>query len=196
MHWALALPFLTCFLTALVLILYYNPDPGRPWRALFSWTHRFSGLCLIVLPILAAFKSRGDCRVHFYNIKQAWLWTYEDIKWLALMGVAAVSRKVRLPEQGKFNAAEKLNFMNLMVTYPLYILTGLLVWLTDNAFSAWILHLGMAVMVTPLLLGHLFMATVNPASRKGLSGMISGEVDRGWAKHHYGKWYRDHFEAS
>jgi len=38
------------------------------------------------------------------------------------------------------------------------------------------------------------MALVNPGTRVGLSGMITGHVDREWAKHHYTSWYRDHFE--
>ena len=34
-----------------------------------------------------------------------------------------------------------------------------------------------------------------PASRKGLSGMMTGFVDRQWAKHHYRRWYREHHET-
>ncbi|MBI4683446.1 MAG: cytochrome b/b6 domain-containing protein [Nitrospirae bacterium] len=193
-HWALAVPFLVCFGTALVLVFYYNPDPLRPYRVVFSWIHRISGICLIILPMLAIIKCRGDFRIYFYNIRQAWVWSYDDLKWLSLMGLAAVNKKIKLPEQGKFNAAEKLNFMKLMSTYPLYILTGLIIWLTDAAFMSWVLHFIMAVIATPLVTGHLYMAMINPESRKGLHGMISGVVDRQWAKHHYGKWYREHFE--
>ena len=195
-HWALAIPFLVCFTTALVLVFYYNPDPLRPYRAVFSWTHRISGVCLIIFPMLAMIKCRGDWRIYFYNIKQAWIWTFDDVKWLSLMGAAAVSKKIKLPEQGKFNAAEKINFMKLMSTYPLYILTGVLIWLTDAAFLSWVLHFLMAVIATPLITGHLYMAMINPESRKGLNGMISGFVDKHWAKHHYGKWYREHYEIN
>lgn len=193
LHWALAVPFLVCMATALVMVIVYNPDPQRPYRALFSWTHRISGMFLIFLPLIAVMKSKGDHRIYFYNIRQAWVWTMEDLRWLSLMGLAAVSKKFVLPEQGKFNAAEKINFMNLMATYPLYILTGLLVWLTDVAFVSWILHFLMALIVVPLIAGHIYMALINPASRIGLEGMITGFVDRHWAKHHYGKWYREHY---
>ena len=193
-HWALAIPFLVCFGTALVLVFYYNPDPLRPYRELFSWIHRISGVCLIILPMLAIIKCRSDWKIYFYNIRQAWVWTLDDLKWLSLMGLAAVNKNIKLPEQGKFNAAEKINFMKLMSTYPLYILTGLLIWLTDVAFLSWVLHFLMAVIATPLVTGHLYMAMINPESRKGLDGMVTGYVDRKWAKHHYGKWYSEHFE--
>lgn len=195
-HWALAIPFLVCYATALILVIFYNPQPLRPYRDVFSWMHRISGVCLIVLPILAVVRSRGDYKIHFYNIKQAWSWTLSDVKWLLLMGLAAISRKVALPEQGKFNAAEKVNFMMLMTTYPLYILTGVLIWVTYGAFLPWVIHFLMAVLATPLILGHLYMAVINPSSRRGLQGMISGFVDRQWAKHHYRRWYRENFEKS
>ncbi|MFQ5606768.1 MAG: cytochrome b/b6 domain-containing protein [Candidatus Zixiibacteriota bacterium] len=193
-HWAIAVPFLVCFSTAIVLVFFYNPDPSRPYRDLFSWTHRISGLCLLILPIIAIFRSRGDLRIHFYNIGQAWIWSFGDVKWLLLKGLAAVNKKIQLPEQGKFNAAEKLNFMVLMGTYPLYVITGLAMWLTYSAVLAWIVHGLMAVLAAPLIMGHIYMAVINPATRKGLSGMFSGYVDRDWAKHHYTRWYRDHFE--
>lgn len=194
-HWALAIPFLLCYASALVLVVYYNPDPQRPYRDVVSWIHRLSGIGLVLLPLWAAVEARGDYRVHFYNIRQAWIWSLQDVRWLVLMGLAAVSRRTRLPEQGKFNAAEKLNFMMLMSTYPLYILTGLTIWFTDGAFLAWVVHVGMAILATPLITGHLFMATLNPGTRKGLQGMISGFVDRQWAKHHYRRWYRESFEG-
>ena len=195
LHWAIAGPFLFSYLTALILVVIYNPDRSRPLRFLFSTLHRSSGVALIVLPMLATLKIRGDVRIHWYNIKQAWTWMFDDIKWLALMLLAAMTDKVRLPEQGKFNAAEKLNFMVLMVTYPLYVATGLLIWITHINVLSWLLHFFMAVLATPLLLGHLFMALVNRSSRVGLQGMISGYVDRQWAKHHYRRWYREHHEA-
>lgn len=193
LHWAIAVPFLVCYATAIVLIVRYNPDPQRPYRQVFALAHRISGVAFILLPVLAVVKSKGDWRIHFQNIRQAWAWTLQDVKWLTMMGLAAMSPRFRLPEQGKFNAAEKINFMTLLGTYPLYIATGLVIWLTHGAFLAWVVHFAMALVATPLILGHIFMATVNPETRVGLSGMISGFVDRQWARHHYAHWYREHY---
>lgn len=192
-HWTIAIPFMVCFTTALILVFFYNTNPLRPYREVFSWIHRISGICLIVLPFAAMLKSRHDYKIYFYNIRQAWVWTIEDVKWLALKGLTMISKKIKLPEQGKFNAAEKINFMTLMSTYPLYILTGLLIWLTDGALLSWLIHFGMALIATPLLLGHLYMAMIHPDTRTGLSGMTTGFVDRHWAEHHYPLWYREHF---
>jgi len=196
LHWAIAIPFMVCYTTALILVFFYNPNPLRPYREIFSIIHRVSGVCLFVLPMMAIIKSRKDLRMYYYNIKQAWVWTFEDLKWLAVMGLAAISKRIKLPDQGKFNAAEKINFMMLMSTYPLYIITGTFIWITDGALLAWIIHFGMALIATPLLAGHKFMALVNPETRIGLSGMLTGFVDRTWARHHYKKWYSEHFEES
>lgn len=193
LHWAIAIPFSICFTTAAVLIAVYNPNPTRPYREVFSWAHRISGVGLIVLPLWTIVRHWRDFRVHLHNMREAWIWTLEDVKWLFLMGPAYMSSRISLPHQGKFNAAEKINFMVLMSSYPVYVVTGVLIWLPGVAFLPWLIHLSMAALATPLLLGHVFMATINPDTRAGLTGMISGFVDRHWAKHHYRRWYDEHF---
>ena len=192
-HWSIAIPFMICFTTALILVLGYNPDPSRPYRALLSWVHRISGVALIAMPVVALIRGRAEWKIHLDNVKQGWVWTVADLKWLALMGLAAVNKKIQLPEQGKFNAAEKLNFMMVMCTWPMFAVTGVLIWLPGIAFASWIVHFALALIAAPLMLGHIFMATVNPSTRIGLPGMISGFVDRNWAKHHYARWYREKF---
>jgi formate dehydrogenase subunit gamma len=194
LHWSIAIPFLVCFVSALILMIFYNPHPQRSYRLVFSLLHRISGACLVFFPALTALRNRNDHRIHLYNIKQAFGWVADDVKWLFLMGAAAVSSKVTLPEQGKFNAAEKLNFMMVLCTYPLFIATGIILWGLGIPLAAWMLHVGMAAMAAPLVLGHIFMATINPETRVGLSGMLTGYVDRHWAKHHYTRWYREQFE--
>jgi formate dehydrogenase subunit gamma len=193
LHWAIAAPFMVCYATALVLLAIYNPDPTRPFRAVFSWTHRLSGVCLFVLPLWTVVRHRRDFDVHFHNVRTAWRWSLEDVKWLLLMGLSTIDKRVVLPDQGKFNAGEKLNFMFLTASYPLYIITGFLIWLPGVAFASWMVHISLAALATPLIFGHVFMATVNPDTRVGLSGMISGYVDRHCAQHHYRHWYNEHF---
>jgi len=196
MHWAIAVPFMVCFATALVLVLAYNPDPTRAGRAAVSWIHRLSGLFLIALPLASALRFRREKGLHLENFRAAWRWRRDEIRWLLLMVPAMFSSRVALPEEGKFNAAEKLNFMMVSCAYPLFAITGLLIWLPGVAFYSWLAHFAMAIVATPLMLGHVFMATVNPATRRGLSGMIDGTVEAEWAGHHYRAWYREHLAAA
>jgi formate dehydrogenase subunit gamma len=194
LHWSIAVPFMVCYTSALVLLIFFNLRSQEPARVAFSWIHRIAGACLITLPLITALRNRGDYRIHLYNIKHALSWAIDDLKWLALMGIAALNSKVKLPDQGKFNAAEKINFIMVMATYPVFIVTGLVLWALKVAFVSWILHVAMAAIATPLILGHIYMAVVNPGTRVGLSGMLSGYVDRQWAKHHYTRWYRENYE--
>lgn len=196
LHWALAIPFVLLYLTALGMAVFYAEAPPRHIRTAFAWLHRGLGLALILLPPAALLLNRREWRAHLENMKEGWRWRREDFRWLLLFPRAALNPRVALPEQGKFNAAEKLNFMMVSATYPFYILTGLLVWLPGVSFLAYLAHLGVALMGVPLVVGHIFMATVNPDTRVGLSGMLSGWVDREWARHHYRRWFRERFEAA
>ena len=193
LHWAIAVPFIVCYATAIVLVGVYNLEPTRPLRALFSWTHRLSGACLFLLPLWTVLRHRHDFDTHFHNVRTAWRWRLADVKWLFLMGLSTIDKRVVLPDQGKFNAGEKLNFMFLTASYPLFLVTGLLIWLPGVAFGSWVLHLALAAIATPLIFGHIFMAAVNPETRVGLQGMITGHVNRHWAQHHYRLWYNEHF---
>ncbi len=194
LHWSIAVPFMVCFVTGVVLKFFYNLHSEGISRGILSWIHRISGLGLIAFPALTALRSWRDYRIHLYNVGQAWIWTLDDLKWLFLMGPAALSRKIHLPDQRKFNAAEKLNFMTVMATYPLFAATGVSLLLPGTWFLSWLVHAGLAAVVAPLMFGHIYMALVNPGTRVGLSGMRSGWVDREWARHHYTRWFQDHFE--
>ena len=193
LHWALAIPFVVCLGSAVVLITLYNFSPGRPHRDLVSDAHKAGGVALIALPILALLGRPAELKIHFSNVRQAWGWTLNDLKWLVLLAASAVTKRVRLPEQGKFNAGEKLNFMSVMTSYPLFILTGILIWLPGANLLAWLAHVTFALAVAPLVVGHVYMAVINPGTRTGLPGMVSGYVDREWAREHYQEWYRDTF---
>jgi len=196
LHWALAAPFVLLYGSALILVVSYaEPSPRHIHNAL-AWLHRAAGVALIALPPLALLRGRSQWRIHLENMTEGWRWARDDFRWLVLFPRNAVDPRVTLPEQGKLNAAEKLNFMMVSATYPLYIATGVLVWLPGDALPFYLAHAAMAVLGLPLVLGHIFMATINPATRIGLSGMITGWVDREWAKHHYRRWYRDRFEAT
>lgn len=193
MHWAIAVPFMFAWTSAAILMFVYSWDPSRPYRDVFGIAHRSAGVALITLPLLALLRHYYDIAVHLKNTREAWAWRLDDVKWLMLMMPATIFKGITLPHQGKFNAAEKINFMVLTATLPLYMLTGILIWTHQYAFAAWVVHLGMAGLATPLMFGHIFMAVVNPDTRVGLSGMINGFVDRHWASHHYTRWYHENF---
>jgi formate dehydrogenase subunit gamma len=194
LHWALAGPFVLLYATAALMLVFYGEPHPRHFRDAFAIAHRVFGALLIVLPPLALLRGSADWRVHLENMREGWIWHRDDFRWLILFPKNALNPKIALPDQGKFNAAEKLNFMMVSTFYPLYIATGVLVWMPGVAIFAYLSHYAMAILGLPLVGGHIFMATINPETKVGLSGMFTGWVDRGWARHHYTRWYREHFE--
>ncbi len=195
LHWSIAIPFMICFVTGVTLKLFYNLHSDSLFRAVLSFLHRVSGGCLAVFPTLAVLRNWRDYKVHIDNVKVGFSWTIDDLKWLFLVGPATVNKRIVLPEQRKFNAAERLNFMMVMVTYPLFVATGLILWGSGvDHFLPWVLHISMSLVAPLLMMGHIYMAVVNPSTRVGLSGMFTGRVDREWAKNHYQRWYKEHFE--
>ena len=196
LHWAIAVPYMVCAATGLILLAFFDLRAAGTSRDVLSWIHRIGGLGLMTLPALSVLKNRRDYRLHLKNVKHACTWTMNDFKWVLLAGPAALSRKFQLPDQHKFNAAEKVNFVVGLCTYPLFVLTGVLLWLPGTNFLAWVVHVGIALLAVPLVCGHIYMALINPSTRPGLNGMFSGFVDREWAKHHYRIWYQENFEEA
>jgi formate dehydrogenase subunit gamma len=196
LHWAIAIPFMICAATGLILLAFFDLRAAGTSRSVLSWAHRIGGLGLMILPTLSVLKNRREYRLHLKNVKHALTWTLNDLKWVVLFGPAALSRKIKLPDQHKFNAAEKVNFVFGLCSYPLYVATGVLLWLPGTNFLAWVVHVGVALAAVPLIFGHIYMALINPSTRPGLSGMFSGYVNREWAKHHYRTWYRENYEKN
>jgi formate dehydrogenase subunit gamma len=194
LHWALAIPYVLLYASALMMLAAWSEPQPRHLRSAFGLIHRIAGVALIVLPPVALLWGRREWRAHLENLREGWVWTRDDFRWLRVAHRAALDPGFPAPEQGKFNAAEKLNFMMVSATYALYVATGVAVWLPGTAFLPWVLHCAMAVLGLPLVAGHIFMATVNPSTRIGITGMITGRVDRKWARHHYRRWYRENFE--
>jgi formate dehydrogenase subunit gamma len=77
----------------------------------------------------------------------------------------------------------------------LFFASGMLLWLgeRDTRFrfaSTVLLHDWLLYLGTGLLLGHLYLAVIHPATRHSLRGMTRGSVREEWAKRHYPYWER------
>jgi len=51
-----------------------------------------------------------------------------------------------------------------------------------------LLHDWLLYIASGLLLGHLYLALIHPATRHSLRGMTRGTVREDWAKYHYPNW--------
>ena len=181
LHWANALGFFTLPGSGLVL---YLPSlavlVGR--RPLVKDVHFWSGIGWIVLLVLVVLV--GDRRGILRTARELDRFDGDDTRWLLRGG--------RAP-QGRFNAGQKVNAALTAAFTLLFFVSGMLLWLgeRDTRFrfaSTVVLHDGLMYVALALLVGHLYLAVIHPATRHSLRGMTVGTVDERWARYHHPKW--------
>jgi len=181
LHWVNALGFFMLLATGLIL---YLPSlsvlVGR--RPLIKDLHAWSGVGWVCALVLIAVL--GDRRGLLRTARDLDTFDADDVRWL---------RRRRPAPQGRFNAGQKVNASLNAAFTVLFLVSGLLLWLgeRDTRFrfaSTVVLHDGLMYVALALLVGHLYLALIHPATRHSLRGMTVGTVDESWARAHHPKW--------
>jgi formate dehydrogenase subunit gamma len=179
LHWVNALGFFFLLATGLIL---YLPSLSVlvARRQLFQSLHFWSGVGW--LGALAAVVVLGGRRM-LRTARELESFDQDDLRWL----------RGRKAPQGRFNAGQKINAALTAAFAVLFGVSGLLLWFgeQDTRFrfaSTVILHDGLMYVSLALLVGHLYLALIHPATRHALRGMTVGTVREDWARRHHGKW--------
>jgi formate dehydrogenase subunit gamma len=167
LHWVNAVCFLYLLATGLVL---YLPSlsilVGR--RPLMKDLHFWGGIAWVSL--LSFVVLLGDRR-----------------------GLLRTARELERLESGRMNVGQKVNAILMASFTVLFLVSGLLLWAgeRDTRFrfaSTVVLHDGLMFVALGLLVGHLYLAVIHPATRHSLRGMTLGSVREDWARVHYPRW--------
>jgi len=181
LHWGNALGFFVLLASGLVL---YLPSlavvVGR--RPLVKDIHFWSGIGWVAL--LALIVLLGDRRGLARTAHDLDGFDGDDVRWFT-------GRKPA--PQGRFNAGQKLNTALTAAFTVLFFVSGVLLWLgernTEFRFASTVLlHDGLMYVSLVLLVGHLYLAVLHPATRHALRGITLGTVDEEWAAKHHAKW--------
>jgi formate dehydrogenase subunit gamma len=181
LHWANALFFFLLLATGLIL---YLPSLSVAFgqRTLWQDVHFYSGIAWVsVLAVIVLF---GDRRGILRTAREVDSFDRDDLRWLA--------GKKPAP-QGRFNAGQKINTALTAAFTVLFLVTGLLLWFGERDTS-WrfastvVVHDGLMYVALVLLIGHLYLAVINPATRHALRGITTGSVSEKWAATHHSKW--------
>jgi formate dehydrogenase subunit gamma len=180
LHWIHASAFFVLLGSGLVL---YVPrlSEAIARRPLVKDVHVYTAVAWLAAIVLVV--AIGDRRGLRQTMRDLDLFDEDDRLWL---------RRVRV-RQGRFNAGQKLNFALTASFAALFFVSGALLWLgeRDTRFrfaSTVVLHDGLMYISLILLIGHLYLALIYPATRHSLRGMTLGTVRRDWAQEHHAKW--------
>jgi formate dehydrogenase subunit gamma len=180
LHWVNAVCFLFLLATGLIL---YLPSLSVlvSRRQLVQEVHFWSGVAWVSL--LAIVVVLGDRRGVLRLARELDSFDDDDMRWL----------RRRYAPQGRFNAGQKVNAILTAAFTILFLVSGLLLWFgeQDTRYrfaSTVVLHDGLMFVSLGLLVGHLYLALIHPATRHALRGMTVGTVSEDWAARHHAKW--------
>jgi formate dehydrogenase subunit gamma len=85
---------------------------------------------------------------------------------------------------GKFNTGQKLAAWTLFAGTIGILLSGVV----DAVLGRETVHPALFGFTVVVVIGHVFMAAINPPTRPALRGMVFGSVERVWARSHHPAW--------
>ena len=183
-HWVVALSVLAMIATGLALGVNIAHDAVFPVHV---------GSVFALAAGLAVVMAAGDRRALRSTARELRSLGADDRRWLAWAPHAALRRGGDPPPIGRFNAGQKANA--ILVTLFLLTVTGsgLYLWARVHGIVAssnvdGAVHNLSAIAVIALVCGHLYMAVLNPGTRRALGGIVTGRVDAEWAAHHHPAW--------
>jgi len=181
LHWVNAVGFLLLLGTGLIL---YLPSLSVlvQRRPLIKDIHFWGGIGWLASLVLVV--ALTDPRGFLRTFREVDGFDRDDLRWL---------RGRRPAPQGRFNAGQKINTALTGAFTILFFASGMLLWLgeRDTRYrfaSTVILHDGLMFAAFFLLVGHLYLALIHPATRHALRGMTLGTVREDWAETHHAKW--------
>ncbi len=116
--------FIILFLTGLVLYV-----PALGFLAQDNWTriiHRIAAAIFIIAPVVY-FLMKPKASIH--AVKEAFMWGKDDLGWLkAAPRYYFLNDEKSMPPQGHMNTGQKMWWFIVVVTWVLFILTGIIMW--------------------------------------------------------------------
>jgi formate dehydrogenase gamma subunit len=179
-HWLTALAFFNLLFSGLVV-----GRRGTFHDVMYAWHLVSAGVLVggVALIVLA-----GNRRALRRTARELGRLHVEDREWLRTIPVRLLEGAPE-PPAARFNAGQKVNFALVCILLTALYVTGVdtIVAGTHHnlIFGA---HKLATIAFCVLMAGHLYMALVNRATRPALRGMLTGEVDREWARKHYQRW--------
>lgn len=185
LHWYTAVLFIILAITGLsllwgryVLIPVFGKEGFAAWAALAKPVHDYLSLAFTAGLVVMLLK-------WFHHSIPA----HYDLQWLKQVGGYLDGSH---PPAGFANAGEKIYYWTLVVAGTALVASGFWLLFPNLGFeraamqTANIVHGASALVLVTFVCLHIYLGTLG--SEGALEGMISGEVDEGWARQHHSVW--------
>lgn len=186
-HWIVAICFVLLTLSGLALFypaffgltaLFGGPEPTRI-------VHPYIGVFMTLFFLIQA--------VRFFTDN---LFRRHDVQWMKQMPDMLSNRDDRLPPVGKNNAGQKAVYWIFLLTVPVLLISGVVLWRPwiADGMPIWALrwaamiHAFTAFVAIITLVIHVYSAIWVKGS---VRAMTRGRVSHAWARHHHRLWYDD-----
>ena len=193
LHWVHVAAFVTLAVTGTILYVRAFGVVAQD-----SWTrviHRIAVVFFVGMPIaFAVFRPRSAIEA----IKEGFTWNKEDWGWVtAAPRYYFLGDEAAMPPQGRVNSGQKLWFLLLAVTAPIFVITGILMWffqaiLPPGVFqwSVFVHDVAFIATVTFFFV-HVYLSALHPLMAGVFGSMTNGRVTKEFARSHYGKWLQE-----
>ena len=188
MHWYVAISFIILAITGLslifgkaILIPIMGKEGFAAWAQLAKPIHDYLALPFAAGLFLLLLMWIGKNGVKSY-----------DFQWLKSLGGAIGDGH---PPAGFFNAGEKVFYWLVFVGGVAMTLSGVYLLFPNletvrESMQFWhIIHASSGLFLIAVALGHMYLGSIG--TEGVLEGMVSGEVDEGFAKQHHSLWYEE-----
>ena len=184
MHWYVAISFIILAITGLslmfgraVLIPLMGKEGFAAWAQLAKPVHDYLSLPFAAGLFLLLLTWIGKNGLKSY-----------DFEWLKSLGRGH-------PKAGFFNAGEKVFYWLVFIGGVALTLSGFYLLFPNletvrETMQFWhIVHAVSGLILIAVSLGHMYLGSIG--TEGVLEGMVSGEVDEGFAKQHHSLWYEE-----
>jgi len=183
-HWVTGICFI---LLALSGLAFFHP-------AFYPLVHLFGGgaWARIIHPYLGVILGIAFV-VMFFRFWQLNLINDADREWLTRVGEMIDGNDHNMPEQGKYNAGQKMVFWSMAACVSALVISGLLMWRAYVNFPVGVVRLAAvvhAVAATVMILVAIVHVYAAIWTKGTIRAMWYGTVTRAWAKQHHRAWYR------
>jgi len=201
LHWVHAGAFSILFLTG--LIFFISPSGVLAQNNLLRIIHQVAAVIFIVAPLIyLPLNWKAAAR----GIREAFIWGKEDLDWLnAAPRYYYLCDEEAMPPQERLNTGQKVWWLLVIVTWPIFVISGVIMWAFETDVPAVFLqsvvfiHDAAFIITGSMFFVHIYMSIVHPLAHPLRTGswraMTRGTVSVEYAKSHHAKWYQGIIQA-